>query len=124
MGPTRTLLAALAVLVPLLLVPPGTAAAPASSQGVLRLQPAGGGVSEVTVPLRGRIGKPLRTNGFSMVGVTWTGAATPATVRVRWRAGTGWSRWRSLPLQTDLPNGGEAAGARARRGTQPVWTGP
>ena len=123
MGPTRTLLPALAVLVPLLLVPPGTAAAPASSQGVLRLQPAGGGVSELTVPLRGRIGKPLRTNGFSMVGVTWTGAATPATVRVRWRAGTGWSRWRSLPLQTDLPNGGEAAGAGARRGTQPVWTG-
>jgi hypothetical protein len=56
-----------------------------------------------------------------MAGVTWTGARAPRRVAVRWPvAHGGWSRWQTLPLQTDLPGAAEQG---SRRGTQPVWTG-
>ncbi|HEY9252317.1 MAG TPA: hypothetical protein VIP06_06610, partial [Nocardioides sp.] len=68
----------------------------------------------------------LRTTTFSMVGVSWTGAETPQ-VEVRVSKSDQWREWQELPLQEDLPDGGEgdvaARGKVERRGTQPVWTG-
>lgn len=68
----------------------------------------------------------LRTTTFSMVGVSWTGAQTPQ-VEVRVSKSDQWREWQELPLQEDLPDGGEgdvaARGKVERRGTQPVWTG-
>jgi hypothetical protein len=69
----------------------------------------------------GRRTATLRTSGFSMAGVTWTGARAPGRVAIRWPdADGGWGRWRTLPRQTDLPAASEQ---RERRGTQVVWAG-
>ena len=102
---------------------PGAAAAP------LSLRPTGGGVAGVDLALAGRLAeevpggrrtRTLRTTGYSMAGVTWTGSRPPARVALRWPAAGGWSRWRTLPLQTDLPAASEQG---PTYGTQPVWTG-
>jgi uncharacterized protein with LGFP repeats len=92
--------------------------------------PTGGGVSQADLTLVGRLGQrvdggrrtaTLRTTGYSMVGVTWTGARAPGRVAIRWPDGHGgWSRWRTVPPQTDLPAASEQ---RATRGTQAVWAG-
>ncbi|MFI2707657.1 N-acetylmuramoyl-L-alanine amidase, partial [Nocardioides sp. CER28] len=69
----------------------------------------------------GRRTDTLRTTGYSMVGVTWTGRRAPKRVAVRWPDGDGgWGRWRTLSRQTDLPSASEQ---RSRSGTQAMWTG-
>jgi uncharacterized protein with LGFP repeats len=106
---------------------PASGAAPAPA---VRLAPTGGGVSGAELGLAGRLRQAvpggrrtgtLRTTGYSMAGVTWTGAGAPRRVAVRWPDGHGgWSRWQALPRQTDLPSAVEQG---RRRGTQVVWTG-
>jgi uncharacterized protein with LGFP repeats len=112
---------------------PADAAAASASAPAVRLRSTGGGVAEADLALAARLVRPagvggtgrrtatLGTSGFSMVGVTWTGARAPGRVAVRWPDAAGhWGRWRTLPEQTDLPDGAEKA---RRHGTQPVWTG-
>jgi hypothetical protein len=87
-------------------------------------------VSQAEVALRGRLVRQvddgrrsavLRTSGYSMAGVTWTGERAPGRVVVRWPDGHGrWAHWRTLPRQSDLPVESEQG---ERHGTQPVWTG-
>lgn len=73
-------------------------------------------------PAAGAVGAtPLTETGlFSMVAVTWTGAATP-DVEVRTRSASGWSGWRHLHPLTDGPAATEATGVR---GTELLWVGP
>ena len=119
----------------LALAPPAVTLAPPVAGAVaaapsLRLKATGGGVSQADLPLAGRLSvrvdggrrtSTLRTSGFSMAGVTWTGGRAPGRVAIRWPSPDGgWGRWRGLPRQTDLPSAGEQAG---RQGTQVVWTG-
>ncbi|MEP9383982.1 peptidoglycan recognition protein [Nocardioides sp. KR10-350] len=96
---------------------------------VLKLKPTGGGVKELDLRLAPRLRVPtehgrrtpsLRTTGFSMVGVTWTGSHAPSRILVRWREGGRFRGWHQIPLQTDLPGAAEQG---KRSGTQPVWTG-
>jgi len=100
----------------------------AAADTSLRLVPTAGGVSHLDVELAGRLRQrvdgghrtaTLHTTGYSMAGVTWSGAAALRRVSVRWPEKHGaWSPWRRLPLQTDGPD------EQGRtRGTQPVWTG-
>jgi len=96
----------------------------------LRLAGAGRGMAALDVPLADRLDRvaprrwrttPMRTSGFRMVGVTWSGVAEP-TVRVRVRTPAGWADWRVLPHQHDGPNPTTDGGGRVH-GTQAVWTG-
>ncbi|GAB7005061.1 N-acetylmuramoyl-L-alanine amidase [Nocardioides sp. AN3] len=129
---------ALALAVPLLVLgtPAPTfstsfaATAAAAVSPAVRLRPTGGGVSQADLSLVGRLGRRvdggrrspvMTTSGFSMVGVTWTGRTAPGRVAVRWPDDRGrWSRWQTLPTQTDLPGASEQG---SRHGTQAVWTG-
>src|SRR5690349_9756209 len=98
----------LVVVLALTLAPPATTLAPPAAGAVaaapsLRLMATGGGVSQADLPLAGRLSVPvdggrrtatLRTSGFSMAGVTWTGARAPGRVAIRWPSpGGGWGRW-------------------------------
>ncbi|SFB76275.1 N-acetylmuramoyl-L-alanine amidase [Nocardioides terrae] len=104
--------------------------APVAAATSLRLVPTGGGMAHLDLALAGRLRQrvdggrrtaTLHTTGYSMAGVTWTGARAPRRVSVRWTGQHGgWGRWRRLPLQTDLPGADEQG---RTRGTQPVWTG-
>ena len=106
---------ALALAPPVVLLGP-SASAPAGAASTaniapvvasVRLLPVAGGVSQATVALSGRT-TTLHTSGYSMAGVTWTGARAPGRVAVRWPDGhRGWVRWRTLPRQTDLPGASE-----------------
>ncbi|MEV5978146.1 FG-GAP-like repeat-containing protein [Streptomyces sp. NPDC052114] len=65
------------------------------------------------------------TEQFSLLGVSWSGAATEldGTAQVRTRAiGSGaWSGWRSLELET---HPAERAEAGTRAASDPLWVGP
>jgi uncharacterized protein with LGFP repeats len=137
----RTITRPLTVALALALSPPAVALVPSASSAdgtaaaspapaVVRLSTTEGGISEADLPLGrrlvqqvsgGRRTAALRTSGYSMVGVTWTGSRAPQRVAVRWPAASGgWAAWHTLPAQTDLPAAGEARGTS---GTQVVWTG-
>jgi uncharacterized protein with LGFP repeats len=119
----------MALALPVVILSP-PASGPAAADTPLRLTSAGTGVSQADVPLAGRLVQRvdggrrttvLRTTGYSMAGVTWTGEKAPGRVAVRWPDGDGgWSHWRGLPRQSDLPAASEQGD---RNGTQPVWTG-
>lgn len=104
-----------------LAAPPPPAAAEPEPGASARLRPAGAGVDELELPLAGRLGRPVATSGFSMVGVTWPAQARPGRILVRWRTPAGWRSWVRLPVQEDRPGQPELG---RRLGTQPVWTGP
>ncbi|MGW4600557.1 N-acetylmuramoyl-L-alanine amidase, partial [Streptomyces sp. NPDC004457] len=65
------------------------------------------------------------TEEFSLLGVSWTGAAKrlEGTVRVRTHSlGTGeWSAWRKLEVNVDPL---EKPGRRVRGASEPLWVGP
>ena len=65
---------------------------------------------------------PLRTTLFSMLGLTWHGAAQPR-ILVRTHTAAGWTGWRAVPLLTDLPDS-TVEGRPGLRATQPWWVGP
>lgn len=74
-----------------------------------------------------RTGVAMRTAGLttsvhSMVGVTWTGPASPR-LRIRSRADGRWSGWRTLPRMHDLPDHDSDEGSVALNSTQLAWTG-
>ncbi len=77
-------------------------------------------VIELRVSAR-RLNRPLKTSGFSMVGLTWRGESPP--IRVRARSGDRWRAWRTPDLLTDGPDkrSGEGAG---RSATVLLWVGP
>lgn len=119
--------AVVAATVPAVATPP--VPAPASRAGLVSLSDVGGGLrsAEVAVPLSARRGgKPagptrLRTDGFSMLALTWAGPGVlDADVRVRHDGQ--WQAWRELETLTDGPDA-DAAEASTRRGTDLVWTG-
>lgn len=83
------------------------------------LAPVGGGVREVRAALP--VGtSTLRSDRFTMVGATWTGAGEPR-VQFSLLARDGWGGWRDLPVLHDGPTAGtEGNGVR---GTDLVWVG-
>ncbi|MBS43739.1 MAG: N-acetylmuramoyl-L-alanine amidase [Nocardioides sp.] len=105
----------------------------------LSLAPAGGGVRAADIALAARADRRMartapraaaagvwrseviRTDVFRMVGVTWVGDPTRVRVKVH-RPGTGWTPWRVLAPQTDVPDEGDAEDA-GRTGTELVLTG-
>ena len=106
-------------------VPTTTAAAagpPTPEPSVpLRLEASADGVSALDVRLTDdRLGKPLRTSGFDLVGVTWRGAAPP--VRLRTRTDGRWSGWRATTVISDGPDRGTAEHGSVR-GTDLLWAG-
>ena len=87
----------------------------------MRLAPSADGVSALDVPLTAdRLGRPLRTSGFDLVGVTWQGTAPP--VRVRTRTAGRWSGWRATTVITDGPDRGTAEHGSVS-GTDLIWAG-
>ena len=103
-----------------------------SGEGVLRLQSVPGSVvRSLDVPLdaaASRAGSgvlatgPMRSDPFSMVGLTWRGSAAPR-IQVRTHAEQGWTSWQLVPLLADAPDY-RAEGRRGLRATQPWWVGP
>ena len=67
---------------------------------------------------------PLRTAGFSLVGVTWDGTVPEGSFAawVRTRAGGAWTGWSALPQESaeHAPDPGTAEAAHERAGTDPV----
>jgi hypothetical protein len=111
--------------------PSVAAAEPPGDRPLLELAPVPGtDVRSLDVPLPTSAGPgsprsssgPLRTTPFSMVGLTWRGAVGPR-VLVRTRTEGGWTRWRSVPVLTDLPDARDE-GRSGLRATQPWWVGP
>src|SRR3712207_1255346 len=109
---------------------PAATAAPSPGEPILELQPVpGSDLRSLDVPLsvttttgaRAARG-PLRTTAFSMLGLTWHGAAAPR-ILVRTHTAEGWTRWRAVPLLTDLPDSA-VEGRRGLRATPPWWVGP
>ena len=58
------------------------------------------------------------TDGFGMVGVTWSAASSNdgVSVQVRTRTAGNWSRWEDLDVESDSDQEG-------RNGTDPLWVG-
>ncbi|WP_170970278.1 N-acetylmuramoyl-L-alanine amidase [Nocardioides jishulii] len=83
------------------------------------LAPVGGGVREVRAALPAGT-STLRSDRFTMVGATWTGAGEPR-VQFSLRARDGWGGWRDLPVLHDGPTAG--AEGDGVRGTDLVWVG-
>lgn len=109
---------AICLTVPALVTPPTSVGA--SDAPLARLQAVRGSVvSEATVPISGRLhdawhgwrSTRVRTTEFALLGLTWHGYPTDASVRVR--GADGWSRW----LEPDAlgPHQGEV------RGTELLW---
>jgi hypothetical protein len=98
---------------------------------VLRLQAVPGSVvRSLDVPLdgvaRSRGGGalatgPMRASAFSLVGLTWHGAAEP-TIRIRTLRGGAWTGWQAVPHLHDLPDAG-TEGITGLHSTQPWWVG-
>ncbi|MFA6574977.1 MAG: peptidoglycan recognition protein [Nocardioides sp.] len=104
----------------LLAAPGASAAAPddRSASPVVRLLPdRGSPVRAAEVPVT--TGSPQRTSTYSMVGLTWHGAAPE--LRVRARGTDGWGAWLHPEVLDDGPDGAETSRVRA---TQPLWVGP
>ena len=102
-----------------------TAAAPvprsADPTVPMRLERSADGLSALDVRLTAdRLGKPLRTSGFDLVGVTWQGTAPPVIVRTR--ADGRWSGWRATTVITDGPDRGTAEHGSVS-GTDLLWAG-
>ncbi|MCW2748869.1 MAG: hypothetical protein JWP10_2011 [Nocardioidaceae bacterium] len=59
-----------------------------------------------------------KTDGFGMVGVTWSAASTHVgvSVEVRTRTAGVWSAWQELEVDSESTEGG-------RNGTEPLWVG-
>ena len=109
---------------------PATAAAPAPSDPVLELRPVPGtdlrtldvSLSPAPTDAARTSSGVLRTTPFSMLGLTWRGAASPR-ILVRTHTAAGWTRWRDVPLLLDLPDS-RVEGLPGLHATQPWWVGP
>jgi len=108
--------------------PPATSATAVDGPVLELEQVAGTDVRSLDVPLEtpsllgARMSSgALRTTPFSLLGLTWRGAAEP-TVFVRTHTGEGWTRWRRVPLLADLPDS-RTEGRSGLRATQPWWVG-
>ncbi|WP_240436983.1 FG-GAP-like repeat-containing protein [Streptomyces sporangiiformans] len=68
------------------------------------------------------------TDAFSLLGVSWTGSATPldGTAQVRTRSSeTGkWTGWQSLDLEAHPVDKAEPDAKEARGASDPLWVGP
>ncbi|MFF3483760.1 FG-GAP-like repeat-containing protein [Streptomyces sp. NPDC002701] len=68
------------------------------------------------------------TRQFSLLGVSWTGAAAglDGTAQVRTRSlDTGeWTGWRNLALEPHPADGAEPGDGKARGASDPLWVGP
>lgn len=116
------LLPCLALLLGTLTVPAPAGAAPAIEHAdPLRLQSDGAGLDALDVTLGpDRLDRALATSEFSMVGLTWTGAA--GVFRIRVRSAGGWGEWRETELLHDGPDA-DAAEATDRSAVDLLWVG-
>jgi hypothetical protein len=88
----------------------------------LRLQPVGG-VRALDVPLTAdRLGQPLRTSEFDLVGLTWRGRADDARIRIRVRTDAGWGPWRVTTPMSDGPDSASPERSKVR-GSDLLWAG-
>ncbi|MEJ7834325.1 MAG: N-acetylmuramoyl-L-alanine amidase [Nocardioides sp.] len=121
--PGLRLLPCLALLLGALAAPAPARATPAIEPvEQLRLRPDGAGLDALDVPLGpDRLGRAMATSEFSMVGLTWSGAA--GDVRIRVRSAAGWGEWRESELLDDGPDA-DAVEATDRSAIDLVWVGP
>ncbi|MFC5170854.1 FG-GAP-like repeat-containing protein [Streptomyces mutomycini] len=126
MNPTRSTLAATALLLAALPAPTAAATAPGDSGG-----PRGGSLTThgVTDVRGGKVLTPRDTGRFSLLGITWDDPRArlggEAEVRVRDAETGAWSPWRALDTDVRTPEAGpDHEGPGLRAGTQPLWVGP
>lgn len=94
--------------------PAGLATAPAP-RGIARAQ--GGSLKPAVVTA------PTQTKDFGLVGVTFDRTAPAGSVvQLRVRENGTWDAWRTLPVDSHMPDPDTAEGRRVRMGTEPLIT--